>query len=158
MIPTIRSSHRTWLVLVLAGFLVVAVGCAPKIGTHGYVLSENRIEEVKPGIHTRADVAELLGSPSNVATFNDATWYYISKRVEKFAFFDPKVLDQQVVMVKFEDSGFVEDVVRYDLADGQVIEPVPRETETRGQELGFFEQLFGNIGRFTKTDDTQSRF
>lgn len=158
MILSIRSSRRRWLVSTLAGFLIVAVGCTPKVETHGYVLSENRIEEVEPGIHTRADVAELLGSPSNVATFNDTTWYYISKRVETFAFFKPKVLDQQVVMVKFEDSGFVKDVVRYDLADGQVIEPVPRETVTRGKELGFFEQLFGNIGRFTKRDDAADRF
>ena len=158
MILSIRSSRRPWLVSTLAGFLIVAVGCTPKVETHGYVLSENRIEEVEPGIHTRADVAELLGSPSNVATFNDTTWYYISKRVETFAFFKPKVLDQQVVMVKFEDSGFVKDVVRYDLADGQVIEPVPRETVTRGKELGFFEQLFGNIGRFTKRDDAADRF
>ena len=150
MILTIRSSRRSWLVWMLAGCLVVAAGCTPKVETHGYVLSEDRIEEVKPGIHTRADVAELLGSPSNVATFNDTTWYYVSKRIEKFAFFDPKVLDQQVVMVKFEDSGFVEGVVRYDLADGQVIEPVPRKTVTRGKELGFFEQIFGNIGRFNK--------
>ena len=158
MILSIRSSRRPWLVSTLAGFLIVAVGCTPKVETHGYVLSENRIEEVEPGIHTRADVAELLGSPSNVATFNDTTWYYISKRVETFAFFKPKVLDQQVVMVKFEDSGFVKDVVRYDLADGQAIEPVPRETETRGKELGFFEQLFGNIGRFTKGNEATDRF
>ena len=150
MILTIRNSRRSWPVWMLAGCLVVAVGCTPKVETHGYVFSEDRIEEVKPGIHTRADVAELLGSPSNVATFNDTTWYYVSKRVEKFAFFDPKVLDQQVVMVKFEDSGFVEGLVRYDLADGQVIEPVPRETVTRGKELGFFEQIFSNIGRFNK--------
>jgi outer membrane protein assembly factor BamE (lipoprotein component of BamABCDE complex) len=153
MVAHIGSSRRLWLLSTLVGFLVVTVGCTPKVETHGHVLSEDRIEEVKPGIHTRTDVTELLGSPSDVATFHDATWYYITKRVEKFAFFNPKVLDQQVVVVKFEYSGFVEDVVRYDLADGQVIEPVARETATRGKELGFFEQLLGNVGRFTKSDD-----
>ncbi|MBI3199515.1 MAG: outer membrane protein assembly factor BamE, partial [Rhodospirillales bacterium] len=47
-------------------------------------------------------------------------------------------------------------VKRWGMQDGKPIEPVARVTETRGKELGFLEQIFGNIGRFNKAPGTRS--
>jgi outer membrane protein assembly factor BamE (lipoprotein component of BamABCDE complex) len=49
----------------------------------------------------------------------------------------------------FTQDGKVENIVTYTKADGQQIELVSRVTPTAGNELSFFQQLFGNVGRFT---------
>src|SRR6266404_2338901 len=39
-------------------------------------------------------------------------------------------------------------VQRLDLADSRPVDPSPRETPSAGKELGFVEQLLGNLGKF----------
>ncbi len=142
-----RLTPRSQLLLAVT-VLFALTACARTIDTRGYVPNESLIGQVKPGIDDRITVSRVLGSPSTVATFSDDTWYYVSRRTEQFAFFDAKVLDQRVLAVDFDDRGFVSDIRRYELEDGKIIDPVTRETPTLGRELGFLEQLFGNIGRF----------
>ena len=135
--------------LLAATLLFAVAACTPTIDTRGYVPDEDLIGQIKTGLDDRAAVSRVLGSPSNVATFSDETWYYISRRTEQFAFFDAKVLDQSVLAVDFDERGFVSAIRRYKLEDGRIIDPVTRETPTLGRELGILEQLFGNVGRFT---------
>lgn len=143
-----RLTPRTQLLLA-ATLLFALAACAPTIDTRGYVPNENLISKVQAGIDDRLTVSRVLGSPSSVATFSDETWYYISRQTEQFAFFNAKVLDQRVLAVDFDDRGFVSAIRRYTMEDGRIIDPVSRETPTLGRELGFLEQLFGNVGRFT---------
>lgn len=122
--------------------------CAPTITQHGYVPDEARIGSIRTELDDRESIRAKLGSPSTLTAFGDETWLYVSRRVEEFAFYTPKVLDQQVVAINFNDRGFVQDIKRLNLEDGRLIDPVTRETPTLGRELGVLEQLFGNLGRF----------
>ncbi|MEO0717659.1 MAG: hypothetical protein AAFZ06_02150 [Pseudomonadota bacterium] len=72
-------------------------------------------------------------------------------KTEALAFFEPEVVDQQVVTVSFDSTGVVENVNRYGLEDGQVVDLVTRTTPTSGRKLTILQQIFGNLGRF----DTQ---
>ena len=90
---------------------------------------------------------QRLGSPSTTGTFENEVWYYISTRHERRAFFAEKVTDRQVLAVVFSENDLVNDLGRYGLEDGQVVSYVDRKTPTRGKELGFLEQIFGNLGR-----------
>jgi outer membrane protein assembly factor BamE (lipoprotein component of BamABCDE complex) len=143
--PNRRFSPRF---LVMCGVVALA-GCSGTVDQRGNLPDPVKLAEIQPGVTTKDGIAQLLGTPSSVSTFNDKTWYYISRRTEQVAFFDPKVLDQEVVVVAFDDSGIVRDVGRRTLADGQAIEPVARETPAPGHELTFIEQLIGNVGRFS---------
>lgn len=134
----------------MAGALLA---CSPTVENRGYVPDPAAIERVKPGGQTRGDVAELLGTPSSVTPFSENTWIYIQRKTETLAFFEPTVLEQNVVVVEFDDAGLVRDVRRYTLADGQFIDPVTRKTPAPGKELTFLEQLVGNIGRFAQKSD-----
>ncbi|MEX1206332.1 MAG: outer membrane protein assembly factor BamE [Dongiaceae bacterium] len=131
---------------------IVLAGCQPRIDARGNLPDPDTVGQIQPGVQSRAQVADLLGSPSVASTFDDKTWYYISGRTETYAFFEPKVVDQQVLVVEFDDAGMVSGIERYDYEDGRVIDPVSRETPTSGQELTFLQQLFGNLGRFNKQD------
>jgi outer membrane protein assembly factor BamE (lipoprotein component of BamABCDE complex) len=145
---TIRSAPRLrWLLLAS---VVALAACSPRIDQRGNLLDPDAVLAVQPGVQTKDQVAQLLGTPSTVATFDDKTWYYISKRTETTAFFPSDITDQQILVVKFNESNVVEKVQIYGMDDAYEIEPVGRTTPTYGQKLTILQQLFGNIGRFTK--------
>jgi outer membrane protein assembly factor BamE (lipoprotein component of BamABCDE complex) len=124
------------------------VACAVSRDQRGNLPDPDKLAEIKPGTTTKEQVVHILGSPSSASTFDDNTWYYISRRTEQIAFFSPSVLDQQVYIVDFSDKGVVKDVGHKTLADGENISPAPGATPAPGRELSFMEQLIGNIGRF----------
>ena len=150
-----RRRIRSIAAGVLAGAAVAA--CSPTIDNRGYVPDPAALERVRPGGQTRGDVADILGTPSSVTPFSDDTWIYIQRKTSTVAFFEPKVLEQNVVVVDFDDAGLVRDVRRYKLEDGKLIDPVTRKTPAPGKELTFLEQLIGNVGRFAQGSGGQQR-
>ncbi len=141
-----RRRTRSIAAGLLAGAIVAS--CSPTIDNRGYVPDPTALDRVRPGGQTRGDVADILGTPSSVTPFADDTWIYIQRKTSTVAFFEPKVLEQNVVVVAFDDAGLVRDVRRYTLEDGKLIDPVTRKTPAPGKELTFLEQLVGNVGRF----------
>jgi outer membrane protein assembly factor BamE (lipoprotein component of BamABCDE complex) len=139
-------TKRSFLVMSACAALISA--CSPVVDSRGNLPDDDAVLQVQPGIDDRSQVAKLLGSPSAIATFNDKTWYYISKKTSRVAFWDPTVLDQEVLMVKFDDSGIVSDMKVYGLEDAHAVTPDPNETPTSGRELTILQQLLGNLGRF----------
>jgi outer membrane protein assembly factor BamE (lipoprotein component of BamABCDE complex) len=129
---------------------LMTAGCTPTIDSRGHVPDSQALEQIRPGTSSRADVAALLGSPSSVATFDDRTWYYITQKTESVAFYNTELLDQRVIAVTFDDADVVEEVRVYDEEDAKEVDLVDRETATAGHSLGFFEQIFGNLGRFNR--------
>lgn len=144
--PTARRvAWRSMAILAIAGSLLA---CQPRIDSRGYVPTAEDLERIKAGLQGRDEVREILGTPSSVSNFADDRWYYISKKTRTVAFYTPEVLEQNVVVVEFDDAGFVKDLHRLALEDGQLIDPVTRKTPSPGRELSFLEQLLGNLGRF----------
>lgn len=135
-------------VLVAATALVLAgvTACAPIRDVRGYVPDEEKVAAVRVGADTRDSVQEKLGTPSSTATFGDPTWYYISTEQERYAFFKPDVTKRQILAVAFSEDGKVADIRTYGIEDGQVIALVDRETPSRGKEMSFLQQMFGNMG------------
>jgi len=135
---------------MLGAFAAAAlIGCAATVDQRGNLPQPDRIAEIRPGTTTKDQVAKILGTPSSTGIFDDRTWYYISRKTEQVAFFDPDVVDQQVFIVDFDDKGVVKAVAHKGLKDGREIDPAPGATPAPGRELTFFEQLLGNIGRFS---------
>ena len=135
--------------LPLLGILMLMAACSSIERSHGYVPDQELIAKVRPGVTDKDSVATLLGTPTTITKFRDESWYYIANRSERFAFFKEKTVEQNVLAVRFNDQGIVQDVKSYSLDDGEKIALVDRETATRGKELTVMQQLFGNIGRFT---------
>lgn len=122
--------------------------CSPNIATHGHRLDVAALAQVEPGRSSQRDVAQLLGSPSALATFDNHTWYYVSQRTETRSFYQESVVAQDVVAISFDDQGLVQRIDRHDLDEAVDVDPVDRETPTAGNELTILEQFLGNIGRF----------
>jgi outer membrane protein assembly factor BamE (lipoprotein component of BamABCDE complex) len=148
-----RSMDRTRICAAVA-LLALALGaCAQdietRIDTRGNWPREIQLEKIKSGEQTRSQVAELIGFPSSVSTFDDKTWYYISQVTVRQLFFKPKVVGQQVVAVRFDEKGRVAGVARLGLDEAREVEIVERTTPTASNEMSVLQQLLGNIGRFT---------
>ena len=126
--------------------------CESRKNTRGNLLDPERVVEIRPGEQSREEVAEILGSPSSVTPFGSDTWYYISQRIETFAFFEPKVMERQIVVVSFDKKGIVSKIDTLGLEKGQKIIPVARKTPTHGNEMTVLEQMIGNLGRFKKAN------
>lgn len=134
------------LALLLSGLLS---GCAYEIEAHGNLPADSALAQIQPGVHSRADVQALLGTPSSSSLFDNEAWYYISNLTTQVAFLKPEELDRQVVIVEFDRAGTVSDVIRIYQEDGEVIQISGRETPSRGTEQTMFQEFFGNLGRFT---------
>jgi outer membrane protein assembly factor BamE (lipoprotein component of BamABCDE complex) len=145
--------NRCLLLLVTLVSLGLASACTPTKITRGHHLEPEDIERISVGITTQQQVAQLLGSPSSVATFkgNSDTWYYISKRTEQYTELDESTVGQQVVAITFDAEGRVGEITNYDIKDSRNISYASRTTPTQGSKLTFLEQLFegllSNFGR-----------
>ncbi len=146
------------LSLMTAGLLAILplTAClSPARDFHGYIADEVQPFDIKPGEDTRSTVLAQLGSPSSEGLFDTNTWFYFSDVQERFAFYKPKVVERSIVAIRFGEDDAVEEVVRFDASDGQIVNYASRETPTRGRELGFWEQIFGTVGavRLPNTDE-----
>jgi outer membrane protein assembly factor BamE (lipoprotein component of BamABCDE complex) len=139
--------RKAYLTLLSLGAINLGA-CEAVYDTRGNLPDPDAVLQLQPGVDDRRQVQELLGSPSTVATFNDKTWYYISKRTRRVSFWDPKVLDQQILAIRFDTGGVISDMRLYGLEDARAIQPDPNSTPTSGKELTLLQQLLGNIGRF----------
>lgn len=147
-----RPYARIAQAVVLAGLLA---GCSPTIELRGHIVEEDSLKAIKEGVDNRQSVTDTLGTPSAIATFDSDVWFYISTKQERVAFLDAKLLERNIVAVEFNEKGNVNATRRYTIQDSRLVSFVGRETPTRGRELTFLEQMFGNFGRFSGTESPQ---
>ncbi|MEH6403157.1 MAG: outer membrane protein assembly factor BamE [Sneathiella sp.] len=146
---------KTLRTIIFCAVTTLAVSaCEPIYEEKGYRLDAEQIAKVETGIATKDSVLDVLGSPSSVATFPEQgeAWYYISRSTEHFAFLNKTILEQNVIVIKFDENDVVSEIKNYDKDDRMEVEVVDRTTPTGGNELGFFEQIFGNFGRFNPAE------
>jgi outer membrane protein assembly factor BamE (lipoprotein component of BamABCDE complex) len=149
----VTPSRSVRLLLAATAFSVAASSCAPIVRSHGYLPDQRLINNLEVDLLTKREVERMLGSPSTVGEYEGETWYYVSSTIEKYAWRRPTVTRRRVVAVKFNDeTDIIAQVANYGIADGRVINFSNRETPTKGRELSFIEQLFGNVGRISAED------
>ncbi len=151
---SILTSKKALAIGTLMASTLIA-GCTTERQIRGFVIKEDLVQAVTPGLDNMVSVIDVIGSPSVRSTFDQNTWYYISSNKERKAFFTEEPVKQTVMVVQFDDRGIVDKISRYDLSHARSFEPNTNRTPTRGRELGFFEQIFGNIGRFAGPNGPQ---
>ncbi len=135
------------MLLIFAGILTLQA-CVSVRSNHGYVLERGQTELTgEPGLDSKESILAKFGEPSMIGVFDTNAWYYLNASNTTRAFFKPKVRTRSVVAFHFGEDGLVENVEAFDLADGDNVKLVSRETPTRGKELNFWEQLLGNVGQ-----------
>jgi outer membrane protein assembly factor BamE (lipoprotein component of BamABCDE complex) len=146
-----KNYMKTSLVFGLA---TIVIGCTPIKQQQGYRMDSDQLALIEPGQSDKEKVLALMGSPSNIATFQKEgdTWYYISRKTERVAFMANETVAQHVWVIAFDGTDTVTGIKEYKKEDGHDVAFVERKTPTKGKELGIVEQLFGNFGRFNNED------
>ncbi len=136
------------LALCLSGCGVITI-FNPTLKQRGSLVDNDALRELIPGTSSRADVVALIGSPTARATFDDNTWIYISQVTSTRIGRTPGVHSQRVVVLKFDQGGTLRSIQQRGKADAAGIAMAAGATPSPGSEASFFQQLFGNVGKFT---------
>ena len=138
--------------VVLFKFSAAALGAALLAGcagvqTHrGAVIDPQLASAIQPGVDNKASVEKTLGRPTFASEFTPNEWYYVSRDTSTFAFRNPRVTQQTVYRVSFDQGGNVVAVQKAGKEMIANVDPSPRTTPTLGRRRSFFDELFGNIG------------
>jgi outer membrane protein assembly factor BamE (lipoprotein component of BamABCDE complex) len=137
--------RRIAIAAALGLALSSAAGCSPftTVIRHGYIVSQDQLDQVPIG-SSKEQVDFVLGTPSTTATFGNEVYYYISQTTETTAFLAPKVTDQRILAVYFDDDRRVSRMANYGLQDGRVIDFIGRKTPTSGAEVTLLRQIFSS--------------
>ena len=133
--------------------LFYLTGCAPRVELSGNLPNTDLLDSIEIGHVNKQEVLKLIGTPSTISPFSGNDWYYVSERTETSAFFNPKVVDRKVLLIKFDDKGVVSDIRSYGVEAGKAVDIVDRITPTEGRSFGIIQQLLGNIGRFEENTE-----
>ena len=139
--------------------LVLVSACSvvgPQRTVRGNRIDNDQLKELTVGTSTRLDAASLLGTPTAKAAFDDNTWIYVHEVTQPRIGRTPGVLEQDVVVLGFDNAGVLRNVKRLGQDDAQPVQVVSRRTPSPGGDASFLQQLLGNIGRFSPTGGTSS--
>jgi outer membrane protein assembly factor BamE (lipoprotein component of BamABCDE complex) len=138
-------SRLVSLGLALAGSALLG-GCLGIKEHRGYVLDKELSSAIQIGVDNKESVAKTLGRPSFTGQFDANDWFYVSRDTKAIAFRSQKVMDQDVVHIRFDAAGNVASVNMTDESRIAKIDPVNDKTPTLGRQRSFFDEIFGNIG------------
>lgn len=136
-------------ILGLALVAVAAVatsGCSSIREPRGYIVDPVLTNSIQPGIDNQTSVAGTLGRPTFTSQYGQPTWYYVSSTTGRKPFVNPKIIQHNVLAVRFDGAGNVIAAERTGLDNVVYLSPDGDKTPTLGRERSFLEDLFGNIG------------
>ena len=143
-------------VLGLVAATLILGGCAQIHQHKGVVLDSQLAAGIQPGVDNKDSVEKTLGRPSFTGQFTPNDWYYVSRDTNQFAFRNPRVAQQTVYRVRFDQAGNVIGIDKTGKELIAAISPTDRKTPTLDRQRSFFEELFGNIGTVgTASSSTQ---
>lgn len=140
-------SIHNFVFLCLATISISACSSDVFLTHNGNMPAPEKVAQLKVG-QSQAEVQAILGSPSSVTSFDSNTWIYMSSTIKRVAFCNPEIIDRQLLTIKFNKDGYVTQISDYDKNDGREFAVEETQTETAGQNIGFFRKYFGGVGAY----------
>ncbi|QFT59742.1 SmpA / OmlA family protein [Sulfitobacter sp. THAF37] len=141
------TTRASAMALALAGMLALGA-CTPQYRNHGYVPPEEDLQQIQVGADTKETVADKIGVPASSGVLTNSGYYYVRMRTRAIGPFAKQEIDRQVVAISFTEQGVVQNVERFGLEQGRVVQLTQRVTSSPVSDKSFIRQLLGNIGRF----------
>ena len=133
-------------VAAIIGLALALSACAGIRDHRGFVIDQTLADAIQVGIDNKDSVAKTLGRPTFTGQFDQNDWYYVSRNTAQFAFRDPKVTEQTLLRVQFDQAGNVVGVSKTGKELIASVDPSGDKTPTLGRKRSFFDELFWNIG------------
>ncbi|NLI26646.1 MAG: outer membrane protein assembly factor BamE [Acetobacter sp.] len=146
-----RQRQKLAALCLLSGMGLLTSGCSlfsPTPMDRGSLIEPADYKQLQPGTSNRADVLDLLGSPTTKATFDDNTWIYISMVTVPTPVSFPDVIKQQVIVLNFDPAGTLQSMRELRLKDGKNVTMSSDTTPTPGTKINIMQEILGNVGRY----------
>lgn len=130
-------------------FLITMSSCVSRLDKHGYMFDLSDHDLLQEGITTKERVLKIMGSPTAISDFDqDSAWIYYSEDVNRFLFFNPKIIARNILVVKFNAKETVKELKKIDLRNEEKnLEFVSDYTAVDSHKVGFFKSIFSNVGQ-----------
>jgi outer membrane protein assembly factor BamE (lipoprotein component of BamABCDE complex) len=124
-------------------------GCITKTEKYGYMFDMADKHLLEEGISSREMVQKIMGSPTIISDFgNDESWIYYSEKTEAILFFSPKIVDRQVLAIRFDNLGVAKKIENFDINDEQKnLQFSLNQTSVPEHQVGFFKSFVSNVGQ-----------
>ncbi len=116
----------------------------------GVPIRPHQQEEIKSA-KTKTDVYKILGSPAATNFVGNEKWFYYTSTGEVFAFLDPKFTKYEILSIEFDDKENIKNLKLKNIAEKEISQSDEKTHLPSQIELNFFQELFGNIGRFNSS-------
>ena len=131
------------------------IGCSKLVVQNGVPVDNDIFQKLIIGSSTKNQVKKNLGEPLMIDTQKEETWIYFSQKIEKIAFFAPKLKERSVMLLKFKYNKLISKE-SFTQKDSKIIEISTNKVISGGRKLTILQQIFGNIGNFSSQNFQQN--
>ena len=149
---SIKNFQNLYLILIL--FFSVS-GCSKLVEQNGVPVNNEIFQNLIIGSSTKNQVKKNLGEPLMIDNQNEETWIYFSQKIEKIAFFAPRLNERTVLLLKFKNNKLI-NKESFTQKDSKIIEISSNKVISGGRKLTVLQQIFGNIGNFSSQSFQQN--
>ena len=106
-------------------------------------------EMLQEGVTSKEKLMKIMGSPTLISDLDDdEAWIYYAEDVNKFLFFRPKIIERNLLVVRFDKIGTVRELKKIDLTqEEKKLDFISQYTAVDSHKVGFFKSIFSNVGQ-----------
>ena len=134
------------LSLILVLFLA---SCSKNVESVGYLVNKSVLDSIKVNESSKHEVLYILGEPTTKSAFAPEVYYYMGRQYEQVAFLTPKLKEQKVISIEFNQKDIVNSIKVYDQNDANFLNYDADKIKFEGNKISAFKQVFENIGKFS---------
>ena len=143
-----------FITLVILSLFFAPSGCSKIVEQNGVPTNDELYQKLNIGKSTKSQVKKILGEPLIIDNQLIDTWIYFSQKIEKVAFFEPKLSSRKVILLSFKNSTLIKKET-FSQRDSKIIEISTKKVISGGRKLTVLQQIFGNIGNFSSQNFQQ---
>ena len=134
--------------VIIPLFLITLLSCQPRITKHGNFYNSDNIQLIKKTKLNKSEVIEIFGEPTVKSTFSDNVWYYITLVQHEKAYFEIKNLENEVLIITFDENQVVKKYKILNEEDSSEINiSYPKEAYNQNSEISLIQEFFSIFTR-----------
>lgn len=137
--------------------ILLAISNCQVIESRGQYVENSLLPMLENSKLSKNAVEDLIGTATIIPNYSPNTWYYVHRSLSKRAWFNPKVLEQRIIKITFNNNDIVDEVLVLNNSHKNDINIVNECTKTYGTELNSVQKFVRNIGRFNQTTEGKKK-
>tara|TARA_Y100000768_G_scaffold378825_1_gene353727 strand:+ start:2413 stop:2871 length:459 start_codon:yes stop_codon:yes gene_type:complete len=115
---------------------------------HGYISLQAKFEKISVNKTNKNDIIKIIGPPSSISNFDENRWFYMQSKKENQSLIKlgiKKIKKNNILVVKFNNKGILENKKILDLDDMNQIKYVKNITEKDYKQNNTLYKIFSSL-------------